>query len=353
MNPIKNPLTIPSHQGKAFRIRNGYTYFRWFLLSLLFLAALVVPIFLITQVHPYPNINAILISWSIAGLLWIAILVDVGPLASFIELNEHDFTLKKFGQKASRHKYSTILVHNERPNSSKMESFTELTVYLSDNWFIIRSNDFESYDYLKTCLTQYGQSGARQKVLTLTERNRFRRAIGGVAVLILANIAFGYLAHNPTDPNPARLIALTNQAEQIKENRNKGKLTGLTLLIDAFPNFSFSVSQRGYDTSLADAASALVVRQPITLLIRESDYRKKLRQSEPLTFGDKYSGQFNQIEVFGIRQGNAVGLSASAPALEPTRTTPRQRTFLLGFLLLMCWAGWVYVEQHRVLRANS
>ena len=352
MNPIKNSLTIPSHQGKVFRIRNGYTYFRWFLLSLLLLAALVVPIFLITQVHPYPKINAVLISWAFAGLFWLMILVDVGPLASFIELNEHNFTLKKFGQKASWHPYSSIWAYNERPNHSKVESFSELSVYLSDNWFVIRSNDFKGYDYLKSQFTQYGQSGARQQVLTLTERNRFRWAIGGFALLILANIAFGYVAHNPTDPKPAHLLSLTDQADQIRENRNKGRLTGLRLSVRAFPDFSFSVSQRDYDTHLAGIASALMVRQPITLLIRESDYRKKLRKNEPLTFGDKYTGQYNQIEVFGIRQGNSVQLSASEPALEPTRTNPRQRTFLFGFLLLMCWAGWLYVDQHRVLRAN-
>ena len=41
--------------------------------------------------------------------------------------------------------------------------------------------------------------------------------------------------------------------------------------------------------------------QLIAVLIQESDYRKKLVETEPLTFGDKYS-DYHQILVFGIDQ---------------------------------------------------
>ncbi|WP_460939696.1 hypothetical protein [Spirosoma humi] len=69
--------------------------------------------------------------------------------------------------------------------------------------------------------------------------------------------------------------------------------------------------------------------KPIGLLIRESDYRKQLRQTEPLTFGDKFSN-YKLILAFGVRRSGPVQLRTIRPGHEPTHTNPNQRTFLLG-----------------------
>ena len=125
----------------------------------------------------------------------------------FIELLERGFIIKKFGQKVRRYSYTAILSHNERHEPGRGGPFDELTVYLDDNWFAIRSNEFAEYDYLKAQFTQYSQPVPYRTVLTLTERNRLRWMIGGLVLLIGATIAFGYLAHNPADPNPAQLFS--------------------------------------------------------------------------------------------------------------------------------------------------
>ena len=84
-------------------------------------------------------------------------------------------------------------------------------------------------------------------------------------------------------------------------------------------------------------------------MIRQSDFRKKLRKTEPLTFGDKYV-DYNQIIAFGVNQGDSVDILTPNPVYEPTHTNPLLRTILLSFLLLLCWTGWVYVDRQAVLR---
>ncbi|GAB3223019.1 hypothetical protein [Spirosoma arcticum] len=270
----------------------------------------------------------------------------------FIELLDDGFIIKKFGQQVRRYPYNAILTHNERHESGRGGSFDELTVYLADNWFAIRSNEFTEYDYLKVQFTHYGQSVPYQTVFTPTERNRFRWVISGLVLLIGATIAFGYLAHNPADPNPARMISLTSTVDQIRENKYKGRLKGVTISLRAFPGFAFYVSRRDYDVRLDTLTSTIMVDRPLSLLIRQSDFRKKLRRTEPLTFGDKYV-DYNQIRIFGVNQDDSVDILTPGPVHEPTHTNPGQRAFLLSILLLLCWTGWVYIDRQPVLRAKA
>lgn len=226
-----------------------------------------------------------------------------------------------------------------------------MTVYLADDWFALRSNQYTDYDYLKAHFTQYGQPVPYRTVFTLTERTRLRWMIGGLVLLIGATIAFGFAAHDPADPNPARLITLTDMVQRVKENRYKGHLNGVTISLRAFPHFAFYVPRRNYVVSLANLQSAITPNRPISLLIRESEFRKKLRGTEPLTFGDKYVN-YQRIMVFGVTQGDSVRIQTPNPVYEPTHTNPFQRTFLLSILLLLCWTGWVYVDRQSVLQGH-
>lgn len=175
--------------------------------------------------------------------------------------------------------------------------------------------------------------------------------IVGLALLIIANIVFGYLAHNPADKNPARLTAITDIVSKVSADQGKGGLKGFTLRLRTWPDFTFYVSRRSYDVDIRSLKEVITVNQPVRLLIRESDLRKKLLRTESLTFGDKYS-DYNYIIVFGVDQDSEVHLKTSQPVYEPTHTNLRQRLFLLGFLLLLCWVGWVYIDRHKVLRTD-
>lgn len=324
----------------------------WFTLLLIILSTGVIPYKIATLGQTYPNLDIPLICFSAGGFLWIGLLYEFGKKTSIVKLNEEDFTVKKFGQKARQHSYTAILTHNERRESGRGGPFNELTIYLADNWFAIRSNEFADYDYLKAHFTQYGQPVPYRTVLTLTERNRLRWMIGGLVLMIGATIAFGYLAHNPADPNLAQLVSITDVAGQVREDIGKGRLKGVTIRLRAFPGFDFYVSRRNYEVRLETLASAITPSQPVTLLIRQSDFRKKLTKTEPLTFGDKYV-DYNQIMAFGVNQGESVAILTPGSVYEPTHTNPHLRAFLLSILLLLCWTGWVYVDRQPVLRANG
>jgi hypothetical protein len=181
-------------------------------------------------------------------------------------------------------------------------------------------------------------------VITPTERNWLGGFISGLTLLILITIAFGFALHNPADPNPARLVTITDTVDQIRANKHKGRLTGLTISLRSHSQFAFIVSRRNYDVSLHSLASTITPVYPISLLIRQSEFRKKLKRTQPLTFGDKYDG-YRQIAVFGVTQGDSVRLQTSQPVYEPTHTNPLLQTFLLSILLLLCWTGWVYVDR--------
>ena len=340
-----------SQQEEIFSVRRKRIYLRWFLLFLLIASLLVIPTIIAFDKQDYPNLDILLFFYPMAVLLWIAALVDFGPQASLIELHKDAFLVRKIGQKATLHPYSAIQSYYERSVSSGVKPVNELTVYLQENWFVIRSDNFQGYDYLKDQFTNYSQSGPRQKALTLSERNRFRWAVGGLALLIIGNIVFGYLAHNSADKNPAKLMSLTAVVDRASVEHVKGVFKGVSLKLQPWPDFTFFISHKSYDVDIRPLKQAILLKQPVTLLMRESDYRKKIQKTQPLTFGDKYDN-YHQILVFGIDQGNAVHLMTDKPVYEPTHTNPTLRTSLCGMLLLFCWAGWVYVDQHKVLRAE-
>lgn len=339
-----------SGSNGVFRIRNRSLFWSWGFLLFFLIWAAGFTLFSFSG-RWYPDLSDLPFAYLITGFVGVMWASLVYRLTMFIELHDDHFLVKKFGQKVRRYPYAAVLTHNERHESGRGGPFDELTVYLADNWFALRSNQFTEYDYLKDQFTRYGQPVPYRDVLTPTERNRFRWMIVGMALLIGATIAFGFAAHNPADPNPARLISLTDVVQRIEENRHKGTLKGITLSLRAFPHFTFYVSRRNYDVRLDSLSYLIPLNRPVSLLIRQSDFRKKLRRTEPLTFGDKYV-DFHVINVFGVNQGSSVDMLTPGPVYEPTHTNPLLRTFLLSILLLLCWTGWVYVDRQPVLRGG-
>ncbi|SFC85547.1 hypothetical protein [Spirosoma endophyticum] len=340
-----------SQQERIFKVSHKALRLKWLMLLLLFASTIFVPFMIATSGQEYPDLSVAPIFWAAFGFIWVPLLVAYWRQTIRIELAGNHFTIKKLWQSPKQFDYKAILAHNERLEVDRGGTFSVLTVYLQTNYLSIDSNEFEEYDLLKESFGQYGKSIAYQKVLTLAERNRLRWMIAGLALFIAANITFGYVAHNPANPKPARLVPVTDIVDKIIEEQPKGRLKGVMISLRTHPAFSFYVSRRNYDVRLDTLKWAITTQKPIELLIRESDYRKKLIKTEPLTVGDKYDN-YKQILVFGVSQDGAVHIKTSKPVVEPIHTNPGQRTFLLSVLLLFCWTGWAYVDRHKVLRAN-
>ncbi|GAB3726803.1 hypothetical protein [Spirosoma lituiforme] len=339
------------NRTKSFRIKRKTLLLKWLPLLLLVASTIVVPFMIAVSGQRYPDLTIAPIFFAMTGFIWVPLAAEYWRQTTAVQLEETQFTIKKFAQRPKRFSYSDSLAYNERLDFGRGDQFNVLTIYLSDDFFIIKSNEFDEYEQLKEGLLAQAQPTTYLKVMTLAERNRLRWMISGLALFILANIAFAYLAHDPADPAPARLVTVTDLVEQVREDRPKGQLKGVTFSLRSYPSFSFYVSRKDYDIHLDRLMASIRLRQPVDLLIRESDYRKKLRETEPLTLGDKFSN-YKQIPTFGVRQTGSVQLQTTRPVHEPTHTNPGQRTFLLSVLLLFCWTGWAYVDRHKILRAN-
>ena len=336
-------------RSDVFSIKPAYRILRWVLLVLLLTFYVLLAVFVLRATgRDYFNLDLVCFLFLITGFLSVAWAAHMYQQTTYVQLLDDSFVVKKVGKKRATYPYKAIVSHNERLRVDKNTTHYEFAVYLADNWFAIRSNDFPDYDYLKEELSRYGQPGPYREVITPAERTQLGWFISAMALLIGITIGLGFALHNPADPNPAQLIALTDIADQVNVNRNKGRLVSVTIRLRAHPNFYFEVSRRQFDNPPDGLQAAIRLKQPITLLIRQSEFRKKLIKTEPLTFGDKYDG-YKEIKVFGVRQGDSVNLQTSQPILEPTHTNPLLRTLFLGLLLVFCWAGWVYVEQLEVL----
>ncbi|MCX6215497.1 hypothetical protein [Spirosoma sp.] len=314
-------------------------------------ATVVLPVFIAVAGQLYPDLSFAPFYGAACAFLWIPYLTECWRLTTTITLTDQGFSVRKLAQRPRQFRCSGIIAYNERREVGRGGSFLVLTVYLRNDFFIVKSNAFPDYERIKAYFSQVSESIPYQKVVTRPERNRLRWLLSGLALFIVANIVFGYLAHNHVDHTKARLTAVTDVVDRVTENRPKGNFKGVYFRLRRWPELNFYASRRAYTLSLQPLKQVVRINQPITLLIPDSEFRKKIAYTEPLTIGDKYIN-YSLVSVYGIYQEHAVRIQAAGPALEPTRTNPLFRTILLVFLLLVCWAGWVYVDQHKVIRTD-
>ncbi|GAB4033367.1 hypothetical protein [Spirosoma gilvum] len=336
-----------TQQEETFNIRTRWLVFNWVIIGLL-TAVLYISYKIATHGQVYPNLSQAPIVCVLVGFVWIGWLAEAWRQTTVISLGAHQFTVKKWAQAARQFNYESIEGFHEHTEVDRNGSYRVLSVYLKDYYFSIKSTDFEAYEVLKTRLTEHRAAVPRQQVITRAERNRLRWLIAGLIMVIIANIVFGYVAYNPKSKQPAQLVSLTSTLDRIRLVSNRSGLKGFTVQLRDWPDFEFYISRKAYAEDLRTLEQEVTMNRSIRVLIRESDYRKKLLKTDPLTIGDKYDN-FNQISVFGVDQLNGLRLRATVPALEPTHTNPVQRTILLGILLLFCWTGWAYVDRQKVL----
>lgn len=328
-------------------------FYRWLVAGLLILSLVVLPIGMAFDgdFSNYPDLSTLLFFAPLAGIMWLALLADLLPLATLIAFEENTFWVKKIGQRAQAYAYSDIVSYNQWP-SHTTSTQTELQVYMTHNWFAIKAIDFQDFDIIKTTLTAYGKASSKQRILTRHDRTQFRWALAGLAISAAANIVFGFLAHNPEASSKAKLVSVTATVESVHRSETKGIFKGFNLKLQPWSRFTFQLIPRYFANPLQPLQTRIVPRLPATLLIRQSDFNKKLVRKEPLTFSDKYV-DYTKIMVFGIDQGNWLQLMTDQKVYEPPRTNPVQRTVLYCILLFMCLIALLYIEGATVLPTNN
>jgi hypothetical protein len=316
---------------------------------LLFVALAVIPACIAFRGTRYPDLSVLpLVGIGFTGAL---ILFEMKPQTVSLKLGETGFTVKKWGRQGAYYPYSAITLYNERRQVDRSSTYDELTLYMPTNWFMLRSNVYDDYAYLKTRLTQFAQPVSYRQVITQTERAQVRWFLGGLALVIVASIVFGFVAHNPTGKKSAPLGSFSTQIDGIRAVKAKGNFKGVTFRLNRWPELWFYASRQDFDQDIRFVLRGIRPNRPVTLLLRESDIQKKLLKTRPLTFGDKYI-DYERIEIFGIRQGNDFNLSTSQPVWEPTRTQPYRRLLFFGMLLVFCGSCWVWTEQQSLIRAG-
>lgn len=317
-----------------------------------FIALAVIPAGIAFRGMRYPDLSVLPIFWVVGiGFTGALVLLELMPQTVSIELGETGFTVKKWGGRAASYPYKAITSYNERRQLDRSSAYDELTLYMPTNWFMIRSNVYDDYAYLKTQLTQYAQPVTYRRVITRSERAQFRWFLGGLSLVIIAGILFSFAAHNPVGKAPAPLRYLSAQVNSVGAVKAKSNFKGVSFRLNRWPDLWFYASRQNFDQDIRFLLQYIRPNHPVTLLLRESDIQKKLLKTEPLTFGDKYI-DYERIDVFGIRQGTSINLSTTQPVYEPTRTRPYRWLFFYGMLLLFCGSCWVWTEQQALIRAS-
>lgn len=340
-----------AQREETCRISRRTVHWLLFGLFMILLATVVLPVFIAVAGQPYADLSFAPVYGAACAFLWIPYLAECWRLTTAIIFTDQGFSVRKLAQKPRQFPYSDIIAYNERREVDRGGSLLVLTVYQKNDFFIIKSNAFPDYERIKGLFSQFGESIPYRKVVTQPERNRLRWLLSGLALFIVANIIFAYLAHNPVDHTSARLAAVTDVVDRITENRPKGNFKGVYIRLRRWPELDFYAGRRDFTLPLQPLKQMVRLNQPITLLIPESEFRKKITHTEPLSIGDTYIN-YSLVSVYGIYQPHAVRIQSAGPALEPTRTNPVFRTILFVFLLLICWAGWVYVDRHQVIQTD-
>lgn len=340
---------METQKTDRFSIKSTQLVLYALILPLLLLSVIAISVLIAFNSTPYPDLSAAPVLFTlVVGILGTYLLNELAELTVSITLGETDFVVKKWGQRPKQYAYGDILAHNERLNSTRTSTFDELTVYMPDNWFMIRSSAYAAYDELKHVLTYFGQSVPYRNVLTRAGRTRYRWFLGGMALLIIANIVLGFATYNPVDKKPAQLSSVSAVPDTIRAIFGKSTFRGISFRLHPWPNVWLFASRRNFDESIQPLFRRIDPHQPVTLLLRESDIQKKLLKTEPLTVGDKYI-KYDRVDVFGIRQGPHINVATTQPVREQGRTSPWLRLLFFGMLLAFCGTSWAWVEQQTIV----
>lgn len=323
----------------------------WFQLgvSLLFGAATTGVVIGLTRAQaPYPNLNAVTGIGGIGMVLTLMLFwATVGQTVS-IQLLTDSFIVKKRWQRRIEHPYQSVTGHNVRLSFDRNQHWTELTVYLTDDWFALRSVDFPNFDALVAHFSSVSPEVPYRPVLSPAEQRVGRWFLIGALLVGIGPVWFGFAARQSVDKQPARLVRLIGYVFDIRQTTSRNNaFTGYDLKLVNYPDFTFHVRKTSFDASLRTLPGWFTKSGTTTLLIREHDFLTRISRRQPLTFADKYDG-YRSITVFGIGTQSGSQLRANQPAYDDPHTKPYLRLTAFMLYALVLWSFWLAIDEQTI-----
>lgn len=299
---------------------------------------------------PYPDLNFMTIVGPFG--MWFTILLTWGLVSqtASIQTGPTSFVVRKYGQTSFEYPYAAITGRNVRRNANKHTSWTELIVYLPDNWFALRSIDFDNFDELKALFSAVSPAVAYRQVLSPGEQ-RLARIFLIIALLAgLTPVWFGFAAHQPVSKKPARLVRLSGTVSGIRKTTNRSSsYTGFALRLAEYPDFTFYARRKEFTDSLRTLPYSLNDPPRLSLTIRDYDFRTKISRQQPLTFGDKYD-DYSSIPVAGIDSSPFFHVRTTKPVYNDSHTKPYIRLGLFCLYAIVIWSFWLAVDKQTIRR---
>ncbi|QJD79448.1 hypothetical protein [Spirosoma rhododendri] len=297
---------------------------------------------------PYPNLNVITIVGTGGTVLTLMFTWSQVGQTAFIQLLPDSFVGRKRWQRAAEHPYTSVTGHNVRLNFDRNQHWTELTVYLTDDWFALRSVDFPNFDELVAYFSSVSPAVRYRPVLSPAEQRLAQWFLIGALLVGTGPVWFGFAAHQSVSKQPARLVNLVGYVFDIRQTSNRNNaFTGYDLTLVNYPDFTFHVRKTSFSDSLRTVPDWFTTSGTTTLLIREHDFLTKINRKQSLTFGDKYDG-YQTITVFGIGDRSGVRLRANQPAYDDPHTKPYIRLAVFMLYGIVIWSFWLAVDRQTI-----
>ncbi len=324
----------------------------WLLIGIILLLGVIMVIAPIYSVwtQPYPDLNFSTFFGSLGLIMMLLLTWPYIEHTASIQTGTESFTVRKYGQVPFEYPYTALTGHTVRPNFDRQRSWTELVVYLPDNWFVLRSIDFDNFDELVALFSAVSPAVPYRQVLSPGEQ-RLARIFLIVALLVgLVPVWFGFAAYQPVDKQPARLVHLSGTLSSIRKTTNRSSsYTGFALRLAEYPDFTFYARRKGFTDSLRTLPYALNYPPRLTLTIRAYDFRTKISRQQPLTFGDRYD-DYRSIPVAGIDSSPFFHVRTTRTIFNDSHTKPYLRLSLFCLYAIVIWSFWLAVDKQTIRR---
>jgi hypothetical protein len=337
------------HQPAIQKVKRSWPFWSHLGFTVLFGAATVGIIIGVTRAQaPYANLNLITGVGSVGTLLtlmfsWLV----VGQTAS-IQVLTDSFIVRKYWKHSRQHSARSVTGYNVRRNFDRNQQWTELTVYLTNDWFALRSIDFQNFDDLVAHFASVSPAVPYRPVLAPAEQRLGRWFLLSALVVGMGPIWFGFAAHQPVSKQPARLASLVGYVFDIRQTASRSNaFTGYDLTLVNYPDFTFHVRKSSFNDSLRTVPGWFTRSGIITLLVREHDFLTKISHRQPLTFADKYDG-YQSIAVFGIGSQAGIRLQANQPAYDNPHTKPYIRLAAFLIYTIVLWSCWLAIDEQTI-----